>query len=134
MTPAVKLPIMGPISDCLHLTVNLKYKIYLYVYSTTQRYSSKIIKKNSFCRFLSLSPVTTIPVVYLELRISPRIKKNETALIGYSGVWGKQIHEKNLMSKISGTVLLRKQCFFAVVVIGSILHSLRRLIRDGETY
>ncbi len=28
-------------------------------------------------------------------------KKFETALIGYSGAWGKLIHEKNLKSKIS---------------------------------
>jgi hypothetical protein len=29
--------IMGTISDCLHLKVNLKAKIYLYVNSTTQK-------------------------------------------------------------------------------------------------
>jgi hypothetical protein len=35
------------------------------------------------------------PVVHLELRISPRIsKKFEMVLMGYSGAWGKLIHEK----------------------------------------
>jgi hypothetical protein len=34
----------GKISDCLHLKKNLKERIYLYVNSTTQRCSNKIIK------------------------------------------------------------------------------------------
>jgi hypothetical protein len=43
-----------------------------------------------------------IPVVNLELRISPRIfEKFETALMVYSGAWGKLIHEKNQKQKIS---------------------------------
>jgi hypothetical protein len=37
-------------------------------------------------------------MVHLELRI---LKKFETALIGYSGAWGKLIHEKILKLKIS---------------------------------
>jgi hypothetical protein len=36
--------IIGTILDCWHLKVNLKEKIYLYVNSTTQRCSQKIIK------------------------------------------------------------------------------------------
>jgi hypothetical protein len=43
--------------------------------------------------------VSTTPVVNLELRI---FEKNETALLVYSGAWGKLIHEKNKKSKISG--------------------------------
>ncbi len=39
-------------------------------------------------------------VVHLELRISPRIF--ETALMGFSGAWGKLIHaKKSLLKKIS---------------------------------
>jgi hypothetical protein len=36
--------IMGTISDYLHLKVNLKEKMYLYVNSTIQRYPNKISK------------------------------------------------------------------------------------------
>jgi hypothetical protein len=44
----------------------------------------------------------TTPVVHLELLISPQIfEKFETALMVYSGAWGKLINEKNQMSKIS---------------------------------
>ncbi len=52
--------------------------------------------------FFHLPPVSTTPVVHLELRISPRIsEKFETALMVYSGAWGKLIHEKNQKQKIS---------------------------------
>jgi hypothetical protein len=45
--------------------------------------------------FFHLPPVSTTPVVHLELRISPRIlEKFETALMVYSRTWGKLIHEK----------------------------------------
>jgi hypothetical protein len=40
-------------------------------------------------------------VVHLELQISPKRTKFEIALKVYSGTWGKLIHEKHLMSKIS---------------------------------
>jgi hypothetical protein len=51
---------------------------------------------------VSLTPVSLIPVVNLELRISPRIfEKFETALMVYSGPWGKLIPEKNQKQKIS---------------------------------
>ncbi len=45
-----KLP---PVSGCRHLKVNLKAKIYIYVYSTTQRCPNKIIKNfllEGFCQ------------------------------------------------------------------------------------
>ncbi len=64
---------MGATSDCLHLKVKLKKKIYLYVNSTTQRYPNKIFNNFLFKDFSHLQPVSTTPVVYLELRISPRI-------------------------------------------------------------
>ncbi len=65
--------IMGTVSGCRHLKVNLKAKIYIYAYSTTQRFPNKIIKIFQFEDFCHLPPVSTAPVVHLELRISPRI-------------------------------------------------------------
>jgi hypothetical protein len=45
-------------------------------------------------------PVSLIPVVHLELRISPRtFDKFETVLMEYSGAGGKLIHEKNQRQK-----------------------------------
>ncbi len=46
--------------------------------------------------FYHLPPVSTTPVVHLELRIFPRIFKIlfEMALMGYSGTWEKLKHEK----------------------------------------
>jgi hypothetical protein len=50
----------------------------------------------------NLPPVTMIPVVHLELRISPRIfKKIQMVLMEYSGAGGKLLHEKNQKKKIS---------------------------------
>ncbi len=52
--------------------------------------------------FFYLAPVSTTLVVHLELRILCKFsKKFETALMIYSGAWGKQIHEKKQKSKIS---------------------------------
>ncbi len=46
--------------------------------------------------------VSLIPVVHLDLRISPRIFKSfEMVLMGYSEAGGKLIHEKNQKQKIS---------------------------------
>ncbi len=74
------------ISNCLNLKVNFNEKNYLYDY-----YS--IPKKEDF---FNLPPVSTTLMVNLELQINPQIfeKKFETALMGYSGAWGKPIHEK----------------------------------------
>ncbi len=41
--------------------------MYLYVYCSTQ------MSKDNYCRFFPLPPVSTTPVVHLELQISPRI-------------------------------------------------------------
>jgi hypothetical protein len=65
--------IMATISDCRHLKVNLKAKIYIYVYSTTHRCPNKIIKIFLLEGFFHLPPVWLTPVANLELRISPRI-------------------------------------------------------------
>jgi hypothetical protein len=47
-----------------------------------------------------------LPMVYPQILV-----KFKTALIGYSGAWGKLIHEKNLKSKISW------QCLFGVAMV-----------------
>jgi hypothetical protein len=52
--------------------------------------------------FLHLPPVSTPLLANLEPQISPRIFENfETAIMVYSGAWGKLIDEKNQKSKIS---------------------------------
>jgi hypothetical protein len=71
--PAANLPPVATISGCRHLKVNLKAKIYIYVYSTTQRCPNKIIKIFLLEGFFHLPPVSLTPVANLELRISPRI-------------------------------------------------------------
>ncbi len=67
--------IMGTISGCRDLKVNLKANMYLEVNSTTQRCPKKIIKTFMLEDFFNfhLSPMSTTPVVHLELRISPWI-------------------------------------------------------------
>ncbi len=52
--------IMGTISSCRHLKVNLKAKIYLYVNSTTQRCPNKIIKSFPLEDFFHLSPISLL--------------------------------------------------------------------------
>ncbi len=80
--------IMGTISGCRHLKVNLKAKIYIYVSSTTQRWQNKIIT----------------PVANLELRISPRIfEKIRNCLNVILWGWGetdswKEPEAKNLVT------------------------------------
>ncbi len=83
--------------------MNSKAKIYIYVNSTIQRCSNKIIKIFLIEDFFHLPPVSLTPVVNLELRISPRLleKKFEMVLMGYSGAGGKLIHKKNQKQKIS---------------------------------
>jgi hypothetical protein len=64
---------MGLISGCRNLKVNLKAKIYTYVNSSIQRCPHKICKIFLIKDFFHLPPVSTTPVVNLELQISPRI-------------------------------------------------------------
>ncbi len=54
-------------------------------------------------------PVSLIPVVHLDLRISLRIF-NKTVLMGYSGARGKLIHEKTRSKKSRDTVPLILIC------------------------
>jgi hypothetical protein len=72
--------------------------MYLYVNSTSQKYPNKIIKIFMIKHFFYLPPVSTTPVVNLSGDYIPDFV---TALLGYSGAWGKLIQEKNLMLKIS---------------------------------
>jgi hypothetical protein len=65
--------IMGTISGCRHLKLNLKAKSNIHVYSITQRCQNKINNIFLFGHFCHLPPVSATPVVHLELRISPRI-------------------------------------------------------------
>jgi hypothetical protein len=72
------------------------------VFSATKRCVR--VKRSQFRLFKENSPKTnfkykirykTTPVVHLELRIFPRIKKKlKMALMGYSGAWEKRIHVK----------------------------------------
>jgi hypothetical protein len=64
---------MGLISGCRYIKVNLKAKMWIYVNSTIQMCPNKIIKIFMIEDFFHLPPVSTTPVVNLELRISPRI-------------------------------------------------------------
>ncbi len=104
--------IMGTISGCIHLKVNLKAKIYIYVNSTTQRCPYKIIKIFclkifSICHRCRWHRWCTLSREYLR----EFSKKFEMAVMVHPDVWGKLIHEKKQKSKISwhcpfkGTVL-----------------------------
>ncbi len=96
------------LSDCWQLKMNLKKKIYLYANSTTQRSPKEIIKIYLFEVFFPLPPVSTIPMVHLELRISPRIfKKIQDGPYGILWGWGKLIHKKTKRKKSRDTVPLR---------------------------
>ncbi len=81
---------MGLISGCRYLKVNLKAKMYIYVNSTIQRCPNKIIKLFLIEEFFHLPPVSTTPVVTLELRISPRIfRKIRNGPNGILWGWGE---------------------------------------------
>ncbi len=86
--------IIGTITGCRHLKVNLKAKIFIYVSSTTQRWPNKIIKiflieDFSICQTLSCEYLREFS------------KKFETVLMEYSGAGGKLIYKKNQKQKIS---------------------------------
>jgi hypothetical protein len=81
---------MGTMSGCSHLKLTLKAKIHIYVNSTTQRCSNKIIKIFQFEDFCHLPPVSATPLVHLELRISPQIfEKIRNGPIGILGGFGE---------------------------------------------
>ncbi len=67
-------------------TLNLKAKVYIFVNSTIQRCPNKIIKIFLIEDIFHLPPVSTTPVVNLELRIFPRIfEKNRNGPQGLGG-------------------------------------------------
>jgi hypothetical protein len=94
---------MATISGCKHLKVNLKAKIYIYVYSTTQRCSNNIIKIFLLEGFFHLPPVSLTPLANLELRISPQIF--EKIQNDPNGI----IKKKTRSKKSCDTVPLRKK-------------------------
>ncbi len=90
--------IIGTISGCRNLKVNLKAKIYIYVSSTTQRGPNKIIKIFLIEDFFhQRHRWQTLSCEYLR----EFSKKFEMVLMEYSGAGGKLIHEKNQKQKIS---------------------------------
>jgi hypothetical protein len=96
--------------------VNLKAKIYIYVNSTIQRCSNKIIKIFLIKDFFHLPPVSAIPVVNPELRISARLL--EKIRNGPNGIlWGggKLIHKKTRSKKSRDTVPLSVPEVFRVL-------------------
>jgi hypothetical protein len=87
--------------------VNLKVKISIYVNSTTQRCSSKIIQIFPIEDFFHLPPVSLTPVVHLEPRKFPRIfEKIRNDRNGILRCLGELIHEKTRSQKSPGTVPL----------------------------
>jgi hypothetical protein len=66
--------IMGIISDCLHIEVNLKKKITYMLTLLFKGIQTKHLKLSDL-RLFHLPLVSTTPVVHLEQRISPRIFK-----------------------------------------------------------
>jgi hypothetical protein len=86
-TTPVASTVMGTISACWHLKVNLKKKIYVYVNSTTQR-CQKIIK--------------TFRIFHLELRISPQMfEEFQNCTNSVLRISGKTYSLKKLKSNIS---------------------------------
>jgi hypothetical protein len=61
------------------------------------------------------------PMVNLELRLSPRIfEKFETALMVYSGAWGKLIHEKTGSRQSRATVPLNQEKIMTHLPLSSV--------------
>ncbi len=65
--------IIGTISGCRHLKMNLKAKFYIYDNFSTQRCPNNIIKNFLIEDFFHFPPESLTPVVHVELQISPRI-------------------------------------------------------------
>ncbi len=101
--------IMGTIAGCLHLKMNLNKNIYLYVNSATHRCPNKTIKTFLIGDFFHLPPVSTKPVVHLELRISHWIfEKKLNCTIGMLRGLGETVsRKKTWIRKSRGTVPLK---------------------------
>ncbi len=99
---------MGTIPDCLHLKVNLRKKIYLYVNSTTQRCSKLTFKTFLIEDFFHLPPVDTVRAPWIA-NISANFLKNRPKKTA-SGSRGKLIHEKIWSRRTRGNVPVRLNC------------------------
>ncbi len=94
--------IMGTISDCLHLKVNLKIKVFIYMLTVPTGVQSKYLKLFwleifSICHQCQRHRWYSTPWV---ANISTNFRKKfETALMGYSGPWGNLVHEKKHEAK-----------------------------------
>ncbi len=105
--------IMETISDCRHFQVNLKAKIYIYMLILLPKGVQRKLFKFFWLKIFSICHChqcqwhqwCTLSCEYLR-KFS---KKFETALIVYSGAWGKLIHEKTISRKSRGTVPLNSK-------------------------
>ncbi len=108
---------MGLISGCRYLKVNLKAKMFICVHSSIQRCPNKIIKIFLIEDFSHLPPVSTTPVVNLELWISSRIfEKIRNGPNGILWGWGETDWRKKPEAKNLVTLSLYKDSvtrFFA---------------------
>ncbi len=110
--------IIGAVSGCGHLEVNLKAKIYIYVSSTTQRRPKKIIKIFLIEDFFHLPPVSLTPVANLDLRISQRIfEKIRNGLLEYPGAGGNWFMKRTRSKKSRDTVPVDTSGKFAAGVV-----------------
>ncbi len=96
--------ILGTISGCIHLKVNLKAKIYtVYIYPLLPKGDQIKLLKFFLLKIFSIfhrcrwHRWQTLSCEYLR----EFSKKFETVLMKYSGAGGKLIHEKNQKPKIS---------------------------------
>ncbi len=101
--------IIGTISGCRYLKVNLKAKIYIYVSSTTQRWPNKIITNFSDWRFFPFATgVVDTGGKPWAANISPNFRKNSKRPWCYNQRLGGNWYKKKTRSKISrDTVPLR---------------------------
>jgi hypothetical protein len=78
--------IMGTLSDWWHLKLNLKEKIYLYVYSTSERYQKEIIQT------FMIEESFRLPLLSTTLAVLEKIWNHPNGMLR---AWRKLIHEKN---------------------------------------
>ncbi len=110
---------MGIISGCRYLYVNLKAKMYIYVYSTFQRCPNKIIKIFLIEDFFHLPPVSTTPVVNdtggqpwaanISANFKKNLKRSKWDTLGLGGNW---LMKKTRRKKSRDTVPLRRGRLF----------------------
>ncbi len=98
----------------------LEEKNYLYVNSTTQSYPTKYLKL-LWLKIFAICHRCQRHRCTLSCEYIREFSENfETAPMGYSGAWGKLIHEKNLKSKISWHCPFKVTVFLTMAVIAVI--------------